>query len=374
MSLQDANRDQETDLQFGVFDWVDDSGRDGAGGVYDGRLRLLTEADRGGFSTYHIAEHHGTPLGLAPSPALFVAAAARITERIRLAPTTFIVPLYDPLRLAEEIGMLDQLCHGRLDVGVGKGGSPHEAALYGLTPQGAVHRLQVALPALLEALATGWFQPLPDSHGHAREPVELHVRPVQRPHPPLWYPTSNPDSIPRLAQEGYNTIFGFGFTSPPLEDIRTQSRVFFDRHTNARRREQPERGSPGQPPRFGILRHVFVAETDTAAMRTARAAFADHYDSFVYLGRRAGDGRFPASVDFDDLVSTGKVCVGSADTVAGQLSEAVTVGELNYLAASFMWGTLGVEQALASLRLFRDHVIPAVREAAAVVPQPATSW
>lgn len=357
-------------LQFGLFDWVDQSGTDDAGSVYDGRLRLLAEADRGGFSTYHIAEHHGTPLGLAPSPALFVAAAARVTERIRLAPTTFILPLYDPLRLTEEIGMLDQLCHGRLDVGVGKGGSPHEAALYGLTPEQSTRRLQAVLPAILEGLATGRFQPPADAEGRQPDPVDLQVRPCQHPHPPLWYPTSNPDSIPAVARERYDTIFGFGFTSPPLEDIRTQSRVFFEGHAEARERGQPGRGLPGRPPRFGILRHVLVADTDAAAVEASRAAFTDHYDSFVHLGRRAGDGRFPASVDFDDLVATGKVCVGSPETVADRLAEAVTVGELNYLAVSFLWGSLGVERALASMRLFRDRVIPAVRDATAAAPQP----
>jgi alkanesulfonate monooxygenase SsuD/methylene tetrahydromethanopterin reductase-like flavin-dependent oxidoreductase (luciferase family) len=78
--------------------------------VYEGRLALLAEADAGDeFAVYHLAEHHGTPLGLAPSPGLFLATAARATSRIRLAPTTYIVPLYDPLRLAQEIAMLDQL-------------------------------------------------------------------------------------------------------------------------------------------------------------------------------------------------------------------------------------------------------------------------
>jgi alkanesulfonate monooxygenase SsuD/methylene tetrahydromethanopterin reductase-like flavin-dependent oxidoreductase (luciferase family) len=118
------------DLEFGLFDWVDAAPGRSVADVYDDRLRILAEADAGGFATYHLAEHHGTPLGLAPSPGVFIAAAARVTERIRLAPTTFVVPLYQPLRLAEEITMLDQLSHGRLDVGVGKGSSPHEIAMY----------------------------------------------------------------------------------------------------------------------------------------------------------------------------------------------------------------------------------------------------
>ena len=71
------------ELEFGLFDWVDIAPGAAADELYDGRLRLLAEADRGGFAVYHLAEHHGTPLGMAPSPAVFVAAAARETARIR---------------------------------------------------------------------------------------------------------------------------------------------------------------------------------------------------------------------------------------------------------------------------------------------------
>jgi alkanesulfonate monooxygenase SsuD/methylene tetrahydromethanopterin reductase-like flavin-dependent oxidoreductase (luciferase family) len=122
--MQPMDQDGRADVEFGLFDWIDAAPGLTTAEVYDGRLRILAEADKAGFSVYHLAEHHGTPLGLAPSPALFVAAAARVTERIRLAPTTFVVPLYDPLRLAEEIAMLDQLSGGRLEVGFGKGGKP----------------------------------------------------------------------------------------------------------------------------------------------------------------------------------------------------------------------------------------------------------
>ena len=93
MSPQPGTPDAGPDVSFGLFDWIDAAPGSTAADVYEGRLGLLAEADRGGFSVYHLAEHHGTPLGLTPSPALFLAAAARATERIRLAPTTFILPL-----------------------------------------------------------------------------------------------------------------------------------------------------------------------------------------------------------------------------------------------------------------------------------------
>src|SRR3954447_17231395 len=162
--------DAPQEVAFGLFDWIDAAPGRTAGEVYEDRLRLLREADRGGFTVYHLAEHHGTPLGLAPSPAVFLAAAARETTRIRLAPTTFIVPLYDPLRLVEEIGMLDQLSGGRLEIGVGKGPSPHEAAMLGLPPPQTAGRFEDVMPAILEALEIGAFR----RPGSDAAPIPLH--------------------------------------------------------------------------------------------------------------------------------------------------------------------------------------------------------
>lgn len=342
-------------VEFGIFDWIDVPPGGDPAEVYDGRLALLAEADAGDeFAVYHLAEHHGTPLGLAPSPGLFLAAAARATSRIRLAPTTFIVPLYDPLRLAQEIAMLDQLSHGRLEVGVGRGSSPHEAAMYGLTAADAAGRFEEYLPVVLEALRTGVFR----RSGEATA-IPLHVPSRQRPHPPLWYPTSNPASIPRLGEQGYHVLFGFGFVSPPLDVVREQSKILYE----SWRRSHDADTTPGRPPRFGLMRHVFVADDDEQARDQVRTAFADHYANFTHLWRRHGSDRFAGPADLDGLVAAGKLFIGSPRTVAAQVTEAVTAGEVNYVAGSFAWGSLAPEAARRSLRLFRDEVVPAVRHA-----------
>ncbi len=320
----------------------------------------MRAADRGEFTRYHLAEHHGTPIGLAPSPAVFLAAAARETTRIRLAATTFIVPLYDPLRLVEEIGMLDQLSGGRLEIGIGKGSSPQEAAMFGHTPPDMAQRYAKLIPTIMQALKTGLFAHPGADGTDAQEPIELFVRPVQQPHPPLWYPTSNAESIPRLAEEGYHTIFGFGFTSPPLEEIRGHSRTFFDirsRADNAHREEAAANGSP----RFGMLRHVYVANTDAEAMDAAKAAFAAHYESFSHLWRKTGSDRFAQLPDIGVLVDTDRLFIGAPDTVAEQVAHAVKTAEVNYVAGAFAWGSLTISQAIRSLDLFNDEVIPRVR-------------
>ena len=89
-------------MAFGIFDHVD-RGDEPLASLYEHRLKLVEAADAAGFRTYHVAEHHATRLGMAPSPGIYLAAVAQRTRRIRFGPLVYILPLYTPLRLIEEI-------------------------------------------------------------------------------------------------------------------------------------------------------------------------------------------------------------------------------------------------------------------------------
>jgi alkanesulfonate monooxygenase SsuD/methylene tetrahydromethanopterin reductase-like flavin-dependent oxidoreductase (luciferase family) len=93
-------------LEVGIFDWIDASDEDAAD-TYERRLRVVEIADRAGFDRYQVAEHHGTPLGLAASPNVFLAAAAARTKRIRLGPLVTLPPVFHPVRQLAETAMLD---------------------------------------------------------------------------------------------------------------------------------------------------------------------------------------------------------------------------------------------------------------------------
>ena len=112
-------------MEFGIFDHLDRNDlplRE----FYAMRLGIIEAYDRGCFFAYHIAEHHSTPVGMAPSPGVFLAAVAQRTRRLRFGPLVYLLPLYHPLRLAEEICMLDQMSSGRFQLGIGRGVSPIE--------------------------------------------------------------------------------------------------------------------------------------------------------------------------------------------------------------------------------------------------------
>ena len=112
-------------MKIGLFDHVEFGDRPMAQ-LLDERLQYAEAADQAGIYCLQIAEHHATPLNMVPVPGVYLGALARATKRMRLGPLVYLLPLYSPLRLIEEICMLDHLSHGRLDVGVGRGVSPYE--------------------------------------------------------------------------------------------------------------------------------------------------------------------------------------------------------------------------------------------------------
>src|SRR5262245_13516114 len=116
-------------MQFGIFDHLDRNELPLAA-FYEQRLQLTEAYDEAGFYSYHLAEHHFTPLGMAPSPSVFLASIAQRTKRLRFGPLVYALPLHHPLRVLEEICMLDHLSGGRLDIGFGRGSVPYEIAYY----------------------------------------------------------------------------------------------------------------------------------------------------------------------------------------------------------------------------------------------------
>ena len=145
-------------MKFGIFDHIDRR-EIPIHALYRDRLNFAEAADKAGFYGYHIAEHHQTPLGMAPSPNVYLAALAERTKRMRVASMVHLLPLYEPIRLIEEICMLDHLSGGRFDLGVGRGVSPYETGYFGVTPQESRVRFEEMLEIVLKGLTSDSAEP-----------------------------------------------------------------------------------------------------------------------------------------------------------------------------------------------------------------------
>lgn len=339
-----------TQVAFGMFDWID-RGKAPLHQLYEERLQLLEVADAAGFFCYHLAEHHATPLGMAPSPALFLIAAAQRTQRIRLGPLVYLLPLYNPLRLIEEVCMLDHLSGGRLELGVGRGVSPYELGYFGVDAADTRALFNEVLTVLVTGLTHERLTFAGQHYQYHDVPMEL--RPFQQPYPPLWYPTHNPESIAYAARHGYN-FAGFG----PASLVRQQVEAY--RQTWAAHRHEPGRlnGHVAEP-KVGVLRQVFVADSDAEALAATQAAHRDWYYSITKLWHEHDDHSVDGFFSWETAIQHETILFGSPARVREQIARLLEVSGCNYMICSFAWGTFPHEQVQRSLQLFVEEVMPA---------------
>jgi alkanesulfonate monooxygenase SsuD/methylene tetrahydromethanopterin reductase-like flavin-dependent oxidoreductase (luciferase family) len=333
-------------MEFGVFDHLDRS-RGPLADYYEERLKLVELFDRAGFFCYHLAEHHATPLGMAPSPSVFLAAVAQRTKRLRFGPLIYALPLYHPLRMIEEICMLDQMSGGRLDAGFGRGASPIELDLYGSDPAAAREIYDEALAIVLRGLTQRSLS-FKGKHFHY-DNVPIELAPVQKPHPPLWYGVHANDSAARSARQGLNVV--------SLDGVEA-TRGFSDSYRAAWK----ESGRSGPMPKFGIGRFVVVADTDAQALRLGERAYPMWHDSFHYLFKRYGRmPSHPRPPTYAEIVADGRGICGSPRTVTDVVRKQMAAAGADYFVGQFVFGDLTLAETEHSVGLFAREVMPALR-------------
>jgi alkanesulfonate monooxygenase SsuD/methylene tetrahydromethanopterin reductase-like flavin-dependent oxidoreductase (luciferase family) len=334
-------------MEFGVFDHLDRN-RLALADYYEERLAIVEAYDRLGFFAYHVAEHHATPLGMAPSPSVYLSAVAQRTRRIRFGPMIYALPLYHPIRMIEEICMLDQLSGGRLDVGFGRGASPIELDLYGSDSTNNREIYDEALAIVLQGLSA---RELSFSGKHfAFDKVPIELSPLQTPHPPLWYGVHATDSAARCARAGINAI-----TLDSVDDTR--------RFTDSYRAAWAETGRPtADIPKFGLGRFVVVADTDAEAERIAARAYPMWIASFNFLfDKYDSTPNLPRPLTFPEIAADGRGIAGSPATVTETIRRHMTEGGADYFVGQFAFGDLSREETLHSIELFARECMPKLR-------------
>jgi len=344
-------------MKIGLFDHIEHDGRPLAQ-LFDERLTFIKACDEEGFYCLHLAEHHATPLNMVPVPGVFLGAVARTTTRIRLGTLVYLLPLYSPLRLIEEICMLDHLSHGRLEVGVGRGVSPFELKYHKVEHQDSREIFIDAFKCVSAGLATNSLTYSGPYYNYENVPIELH--PLQQPHPPFWYGSSGPEGSTWAGEQGLHFVT-LGSMQLAKENIDTYKAAL------------AKRGRPAQPkPEFrggaaiGVQRHLFVDETDTKARAWAKPAMEHHLANINWLRSKHGvtglTTRLKAvrGATFEECVEEGSVIVGSPATVTAEIERHAAELGINYLLAYLFLGNMSLEQAQRSLKLFSAEVMPKI--------------
>jgi alkanesulfonate monooxygenase SsuD/methylene tetrahydromethanopterin reductase-like flavin-dependent oxidoreductase (luciferase family) len=329
-------------MEFGVFDHLDRNQLP-LQQYYDERLKIIEAYERAGFYAYHVAEHHCTPIGMAPSPSVFLAAVAQRTRRLRFGPMVYALPLHHPLRLIEEICMLDQLSGGRLEIGFGRGSSAAEVGFYGQDPGQA----QAVYSEAREIILQGLTRKSLDFHGafFSLKDIPMELEPFQKPHPPLWYGIHSLEAAERAAQDRLNLL---------SLDSAADSRRYYDRFRElwyAAHRTAPE-------PKLGISRFVVITENERDALAAARRAYAVWHRHFYHLfSVRGGKPAHPRPAEFDGMMNRGQAIAGDPQTVRRFLEAELAQSGANYLVAQFAFGDLSLSEILTSIALFEKHVM-----------------
>jgi alkanesulfonate monooxygenase SsuD/methylene tetrahydromethanopterin reductase-like flavin-dependent oxidoreductase (luciferase family) len=334
-------------MRFGIFDHLDDSGAP-LHRHFEDRLKLIEAYDRGGYYAYHLAEHHNTPLGYAPSPSVFLSAVGQRTKRLKFGPMVYLLPLYHPLRLIDEVCMLDQMSNGRFLYGVGRGISPIEVGFYGIDFATGTEQFREAF----EVTRIGFTENELTFHGkfYDFDHVPIPMKPVQKPYPELWYGIGRPESVPWAAQNGAHIVMRRPI--PAVRDVVASYKAEWQKLGRAE----------ADLPLMGVNRHIIVADTDAAARDIARRAYPAWRHHMGLLWHQY-NVPFPLEAalppDFETVLEHGDAVAGTPDTVRKFIAHEVAATGVNYYVCDFAFGTISHEDALRSAELFAKEVMPA---------------
>jgi alkanesulfonate monooxygenase SsuD/methylene tetrahydromethanopterin reductase-like flavin-dependent oxidoreductase (luciferase family) len=333
-------------MDYGIFDHLDRNSLP-LNEFYEARLKLIESYERAGFYAYHVAEHHSTPIGMAPSPSVFLSAIAQRTKTLRFGPMVYALPLHHPLRLIEEICMVDQLSGGRLEIGFGRGSSPTENALYGQDPALAQEMYTEGRELILQGLTQKTLNY--DGRHYKFKDVPMELEPLQKPHPPMWYGVHSVEAAERAAQQNLNMV---------SLDSAQDTRSFNDKY------REVWRALHGVKPtgKLGLSRFIVIADTDGEALAIARRAYPVWHRNFYFLARLSG--RMPAhprAPEFDRMMEIGQAIAGAPATVRQFLQAQVDESAANYLVGQFAFGDLSLTESLRTVDLFRNEVMPQLK-------------
>jgi alkanesulfonate monooxygenase SsuD/methylene tetrahydromethanopterin reductase-like flavin-dependent oxidoreductase (luciferase family) len=328
--------------------------------VYDSALEQMLAAELLGYHSVWIAEHHFNDYGLCPTPPVLAAFVAARTTTLRLGMGVSLLPLHHPVDLAENLAVLDVVSGGRLDVGIGRGGTLQDYQTFQSDRVDARARVEEGI-ALIRQSWTGAPFDFPGRF-HSAERLHVRPRPVQRPHPPLFVACNSEDSVRSAARLGLPTLSSFFV---PVDELQRRHRIY---RTVSREAGRTEREIEALEAQSWGMRVVHVAPDREEALRAIEAPFMGYQHKMAVLRSDGTGGSVPNSFDrsllklrsFQEYLATGWTLVGTPDEVREGLEQyREATGYQRVLLLMALPG-LPTELALRSMRLFAEKVAPAM--------------
>jgi alkanesulfonate monooxygenase SsuD/methylene tetrahydromethanopterin reductase-like flavin-dependent oxidoreductase (luciferase family) len=336
---------------------------------YAAQLDEIVLAEACGFDHYWLFEHHVSPHSPMPSPNLMIAAAARMTKRIRLGTLVNILPYRHPLLIAEEMAMLDVLTEGRIDCGIGRGLKPYEFRAFGQDQQSSREVFLECLDVVRKIWSDEPFS-FKGKYYAVEKQTPLSPPLVQRPHPPLYVSAQSPESV-RWAAE--NDI-PFGQIDALVEESLHDQAIY--------RCVQVASGH-APAPRLFLTREIYLAESDRAAREAVKPYMLAGWQLWGRYTQFTDAGEMPDSYDtwrkrapllyalsYDEIIDRGLAYVGTPQTVLRNILDHQSALDIAMLVVGFRYGGMPFDMAARSMQLFAAEVMPELRRRAAVSAHP----
>ncbi len=338
--------------------------------LYKTYIDTMAYAEECGWDGVGCNEHHFSPYGMMNNCNLIGSMLAQRTEKAKICMFGNLVPLLNPIRVAEEYAMLDVISGGRLMCGFMRG-IPHEYIAYNLPPSDSRSRLAEATQLIKKA----WTEPDPfgwEGEHYQFRSVSIWPRPVQQPHPPILMSGGNPESARNAARN--KAMLGINFI-PTLEKGREIIDAYID--------EARACGWEPGPEHLLITFHTCIAETDEAAIQTLQGG-VDYFNSVLMNVQRNAQQivlqktkfyRSEQNRDFfmerlqkaksrtiAEAVNDGTVLCGKPETVVKQIKRAQKELGVGWINTNMKIGNLPNDAVIKGMELFRDYVAPEVRD------------
>jgi alkanesulfonate monooxygenase SsuD/methylene tetrahydromethanopterin reductase-like flavin-dependent oxidoreductase (luciferase family) len=303
--------------------------------LYAEALSMVEWADRHDFAAVRVSEHHGVEDGYCPSPITLAAAMAGRSRRIRLSIAAIVLPLHEPLLIAEQIAVLDLLSAGRVDLTLAAGYVPSELEMFAIDPKARGKLLEAKLAVLRQAWTGEWFE-------YEGRRVRVRPTPVQKPHPPLWIGGSTPLAARRAAR----LACGFDTHLPDLYQVYAD--------------EARRLGQTPEPWRSFGPTFMHVTHDPEAAWHVIAPHALHEMNAYGRWAAETGlDSSYRVVTDAGALRAGGQYAIVTPEQC---LEIARRVGRDGVLIFHPLMGGLEPDFSWASLELFASEVLPKLRQ------------
>ena len=313
-------------------------------------VELVKAGREAGFDLICAGHHYlSHPYQMSTTFPLLARMAAEAGD-MEIATAVVLLPLHNPVEIAESVATRDAICGGRFIFGIGLGYRDEEYTAFGVGPSERVGRMREALD-LIKLL---WAEEEVEFHGkYYRVPrIKPSTRPVQKPHPPIWVAANNDGAIRRAARWGYPWLINPHATVPVVaEQIQNY-------------RDTLERAGQPAPKVLPMMRELYVAKDRDTAYLESQPYLESKYAAYASWGQdKALSGNESFSVPYQDLARD-RFLLGSTDDVAQEMLRYRDELGINYLIFRMQWPGMGLAQALRQIELMGREVLPKVKSSA----------